>query len=176
MGGWAGGKEYDAQFSSTQKKKPFKTFSLRLRISAETEEGQPSSSEDRPPHLDWDPPVISERTVDNLTTMFTVYPRVSSGAAAASAAASALDSHPRRTNGFLTGCLVNVLRDYRHASVEELPRLLADEMLAEASSSAAGEAFRGVSCAADFVPPEGGVDVDIWAETVLEGEEEGEGE
>ena len=36
--------------------------------------------------------------------------------------AAAVDSHPRRTNGFLTGCLINVLKDYARPTVEDLPR------------------------------------------------------
>jgi hypothetical protein len=34
----------------------------------------------------------------------------------------AMDSHPTRTNGFLTGCLINVLDDYKGASIDDLPR------------------------------------------------------
>ena len=37
----------------------------------------------------------------------------------------ALDSHPKRTNGFLTGCLQSVLTNtvYSRPYIEELPRL-----------------------------------------------------
>lgn len=34
---------------------------------------------------------------------------------------AACDSHPKRTNGFLTGCLLNVLKDYTKPTVEEIP-------------------------------------------------------
>ena len=37
----------------------------------------------------------------------------------------AMDSHPKRTNGFLTGCLQSVLTNtvYSKPYIEELPRL-----------------------------------------------------
>ncbi len=35
----------------------------------------------------------------------------------------AMDSHPTRTNGFMTGCLLTVLKDYSTAPyIEELPK------------------------------------------------------
>lgn len=35
---------------------------------------------------------------------------------------AAVDSHPTRTNGFLTGCLINVLKDFARPTVEDLPK------------------------------------------------------
>lgn len=32
------------------------------------------------------------------------------------------DSHPKRSNGFLTGCLLTVMKEYLRPSIEELPR------------------------------------------------------
>ena len=43
--------------------------------------------------------------------------------------AVACDSHPRRTNGFLTGCLLNVLRDYVRPTIEELPGHVLQRMI-----------------------------------------------
>ena len=131
---------------------------------------------------DWEAHVVSEHTLDNLTTMLTIYPkyviktavtraltlllpiyfptidhRVSPGVGS-----SVLDSHPRRTNGFLTGCLLNLLADDGSStSLEDLPSLLADEMHAEASRA---QPFRGASCDADVVIAGG----DIWAEGLFE--------
>ncbi len=67
----------------------------------------------------------------------------------------AVDSHPKRTNGFLTGCLLNVLQDFQRPLIEELPRLLNDEMAIEARKA---KAFRGIECKADFIP----VGDNIW--------------
>ena len=36
--------------------------------------------------------------------------------------AAAVDSHPRRTNGFMTGCLINDIKDYTMPTVEDLPK------------------------------------------------------
>ena len=84
----------------------------------------------------------------------------------------ACDSHPRRTNGFLTGCLLNVLRDYVRPTIEELPghvlqrvsggprfqvfhapivcpRIINVEMDTEKDRA---KAFAGIECKADFIP------------------------
>ena len=87
--------------------------------------------------------------------------------------AVACDSHPRRTNGFLTGCLLNVLRDYVRPTIEELPghvvvqrvnsglyfkafyirifccRIINVEMDTEKDRA---KAFAGIECKADFIP------------------------
>lgn len=36
--------------------------------------------------------------------------------------AAAVDSHPKRQNGFLTGCLINALKEYSEPTIEDLPR------------------------------------------------------
>ena len=66
---------------------------------------------------DWDVPTVSEESLDKLTTMFTIYPTIEEGTPL-----QAVDSHPGRTNGFLTGCLLNILRDVQRPLIEELPR------------------------------------------------------
>eukprot|EP00095_Tigriopus_kingsejongensis_P011946 maker-scaffold2683_size13302-snap-gene-0.4 protein:Tk11946 transcript:maker-scaffold2683_size13302-snap-gene-0.4-mRNA-1 annotation:"AGAP002236-PA" len=94
--------------------------------------------------FDWAVPVVAEESLDKLTTMFTIYPVVDEGISVAVA-----DSHPSRTNGFLTGCLLNVLRDYTRPSIEDLPRILNDEMAMESDKA---KVFAGVECKADFIP------------------------
>ncbi|XP_059087881.1 uncharacterized protein LOC131884201 isoform X2 [Tigriopus californicus] len=101
--------------------------------------------------FDWDVPIIGEESIDKLPTMFTIYPSIDEYGSVAVA-----DSHPRRTNGFLTGCLINVLKDYARLSIEDLPRILNDEMADEGDKS---KIFRGIQCQADFIPVSG----DIWS-------------
>lgn len=93
---------------------------------------------------DWEVPIIDEEALDRLTTMFTIYTTAES-----SVPAVACDSHPRRTNGFLTGCLLNVLRDYVRPTIEELPGILNVEMDTEKDRA---KAFTGIECKADFIP------------------------
>ena len=104
---------------------------------------------------DWEIPVISEETLDKLTTMFTIYPEYVTAIDSYFSRPSrikfnsflkvvlifidgryffnriennvsvvAMDSHPKRTNGFLTGCLQSVLNNnvYARPFIEELPR------------------------------------------------------
>lgn len=101
--------------------------------------------------FDWEVPIIGEESIDKLPTMFTIYPSTDEYGSVAVA-----DSHPRRTNGFLTGCLINVLKDYARPSIEDLPRILNDEMADEGDKS---KIFRGLQCQADFIPVSG----DIWS-------------
>ena len=58
----------------------------------------------------------------------------------------AVDSHPRRMNGFLTGCLLQVLSDHS-PNISELPKFLNNQMKSEARRS---RAHRGIECRAEF--------------------------
>lgn len=64
-----------------------------------------------------------------------------------------MDSHPERTNGFLTGCLLNILRD--SMSIENLSRKINNEMLKKSKNM---RAFQGIACKSDYVKN----DSDLW--------------
>ena len=64
---------------------------------------------------DWDVDPIREDSLDKLTTMLTIYPRLELGVSSV-----ACDSHPKKTHGFLTGCLLSVLAENSMVSLEEL--------------------------------------------------------
>jgi len=120
------------------------------RVNRMVDEGISSNAAD----YDWDVPVIPEASLDRLATTFTLYPITE-----VDVALTATDSHPSRSNGFLTGCLLRVLQSHA-PMIEELPGLLDREMEEEASKS---EAHSGITCGADWVPVDGGEASHLWS-------------
>ena len=58
----------------------------------------------------------------------------------------AVDSHPRRMNGFMTGCLLQVLQDHA-PNISDIPKFLNNQMAAEGRRS---RAHRGIESRAEF--------------------------
>ncbi len=78
---------------------------------------------------------------------------------------SVLDSHPRRTNGFMTGCLLSLLEEETKKTssssgliLSDLAGLVDDEMHAEGAKA---EVFAGVECRAEAAL------TDVWGEHTL---------
>ena len=92
--------------------------------------------------IDWELPKIPEETTERLSSMFILMTSVSD----AQVILKAVDSHPRRMNGFLTGCLLQVLSDHS-PNISELPKFLNNQMKSEARRS---RAHRGIECRAEF--------------------------
>lgn len=64
-----------------------------------------------------------------------------------------MDSHPERTNGFLTGCLMQSLRE--SLAIENLSKRINNEMTKKSKNM---RAFQGISCKNDYILD----DQDLW--------------
>ena len=104
--------------------------------------------------IDWELPKIQEETTEKLSSMFILQTTVTD----AQVILKAVDSHPRRMNGFLTGCLLQVLSDHS-PNISELPKFLNNQMKSEARRS---RAHRGIECRAEFSRVS-----NIWAAPLL---------
>ena len=104
--------------------------------------GTSSSREPDNSSLDWELPKIPEETTEKLISMFILRPVILDQ----NIIAKAVDSHPRRMNGFLTGCLIQVLQD-NIPNISDLPKFLNNQMKAEGRRS---RAHRGIECRAEF--------------------------
>ena len=101
------------------------------------------SSEKTPVNnLDWELPKIPEEATEKLNSMFILKTVVTD----AQVILKAVDSHPRRMNGFLTGCLLQVLQDHT-PNISDIPKFLNNQMKTEARRS---RAHRGIECKAEF--------------------------
>ena len=92
--------------------------------------------------INWELPKIPEETTEKLSSMFILQTTVTD----AQVIFKAVDSHPRRMNGFLTGCLLQVLGDHS-PNISDLPKFLNNQMKSEARRS---RAHRGIECKAEF--------------------------
>ena len=92
--------------------------------------------------IDWELPKIPEEATEKLNTMFILKTSVLDE----QVILKAVDSHPRRMNGFLTGCLIQVLQDHT-PNISDLPKFLNNQMKTEARRS---RAHRGIECKAEF--------------------------
>ena len=100
------------------------------------------SSERSPYSPEWDLPTIPEEATEKLNSMFVLRTVVNDS----QVILKAVDSHPRRMNGFLTGCLLQVLQDHT-PNISDLPKFLNNQMKSEARRS---KAHRGIECKAEF--------------------------
>merc|ERR1712223_1567085 len=57
-------------------------------------------------------PIIPEESLDGLSTIYTIYPK-----SEADYKVVEMDSHPARTNGFLTGCLIETVLNQGHVPI-----------------------------------------------------------
>ena len=92
--------------------------------------------------LDWDLPKIPEETTEKLSSMFILKTALSDP----EVILKAVDSHPRKMNGFLTGCLLEVLTEHT-PNIQDIPKFLNNTMKSEARRS---RAHRGIECRAEF--------------------------
>ena len=92
--------------------------------------------------LDWALPKIPEETTEKLNSMFILKTALSDP----QVILKAVDSHPRKMNGFLTGCLLEVLTDHT-PNIQDIPKFLNNQMKNEARRS---RAHRGIECRAEF--------------------------
>ena len=92
--------------------------------------------------LDWDLPKIPEETTEKLNSMFILKTALSD----TQVILKAVDSHPRKMNGFLTGCLLEVLTEHT-PNIQDIPKFLNNQMKNEARRS---RAHRGIECRAEF--------------------------
>ena len=92
--------------------------------------------------LDWALPKIPEETTEKLSSMFILKTALSDP----QVILKAVDSHPRKMNGFLTGCLLEVLTDHT-PNIQDIPKFLNNQMKNEARRS---RAHRGIECRAEF--------------------------
>ena len=122
--------------------------------------------------MDWELPKIPEEATEKLHSMFLLQTSVVDP----QVILKAVDSHPRRMNGFLTGCLLqvrppNYTSTFRTAkfcevslralvastlpqvlmehtpNISDLPKFLSNQMRSEARRS---RAHRGIECRAEF--------------------------
>ena len=123
--------------------------------------------------MDWELPKIPEEATEKLHSMFILQTTVVDS----QVILKAVDSHPRRMNGFLTGCLLQVrpvpglhMSTFRTVkfcevslralasnhpqvlmehtpNISDLPKFLTNQMRSEARRS---RAHRGIECRAEF--------------------------
>ena len=93
-------------------------------------------------NIDWDLPKIPEETTERLSSMFILRTTLTDP----EVILKAVDSHPRKMNGFLTGCLLQVLTEHT-PNIQDIPKFLNNQMKTEARRS---RAHRGIECRAEF--------------------------
>ena len=93
-------------------------------------------------NFDWDLPKIPEETTERLSSMFILFTSLTDP----QVILKAVDSHPRKMNGFLTGCLLQVLTEHT-PNIQDIPKFLNNQMKTEARRS---RAHRGIECKAEF--------------------------
>jgi len=94
-------------------------------------------------NIEWKVPLMSEAALEKLSSIYTIHCRMYEPDVIA------MDSHPTRNNGFLTGCLINAVGKIDKCSfhLEALQRVVNAEMVLEGKKA---RAFRGIECQADF--------------------------